>query len=193
MRANKKQRSSKQCSEPVQRGRVYTSLQPQVVIHEIGHAIGFFHEQSRADRDGSIRVLWENIPQDKYSQFTRTYDVNYKVPYDVTSIMQYSQTVSTYSYQNKLVLEKNYEQAFCTRCNQSSPRKIGGFYLSQFKGASGRTGKVPQLLILFITYVSDPNVAKTSFFFFDLSWAPFMGPDVQPASKDREPPSFQQP
>ncbi|XP_042150219.1 blastula protease 10-like [Ixodes scapularis] len=64
----------------------------QVVIHELGHAVGFFHEQSRSDRDSSVLILWENVPRDTYSQFTHTYDINYDVPYDVTSVMQYSQS-----------------------------------------------------------------------------------------------------
>ena len=33
-----------------------------VMTHEIGHALGFFHEQSRTDRDDYVKVEWSNIP-----------------------------------------------------------------------------------------------------------------------------------
>jgi hypothetical protein len=62
-------------------------------IHEIGHAAGLWHEQSRADRDTQVRVIWENIAPGYEGNF-RTY-VESGLPgqdlggYDIRSVMQY--------------------------------------------------------------------------------------------------------
>lgn len=59
-------------------------------VHEILHALGLWHEQSRADRDDFIRIHWENIPQDRRHNFnqriTDGFDIN---NYDFGSIMHY--------------------------------------------------------------------------------------------------------
>lgn len=58
-------------------------------IHEIGHAAGLWHEQSRADRDSFITINWSNITSGKGGNFKKYPDGADWGPYDYGSIMHY--------------------------------------------------------------------------------------------------------
>ncbi|ELU14723.1 hypothetical protein CAPTEDRAFT_26606, partial [Capitella teleta] len=58
------------------------------IVHEIGHALGLWHEQQRADRDQHIRVRNGNIGS-YAGQFVKQRTVSLGVPYDVGSVMHY--------------------------------------------------------------------------------------------------------
>ena len=62
-------------------------------LHEIGHAIGFWHEQSRPDRNEYINVLTQNMMSGATSNFRIQEQINsLGVGYDYNSIMHYSST-----------------------------------------------------------------------------------------------------
>ncbi|WP_163833974.1 M12 family metallopeptidase [Spartinivicinus ruber] len=62
-----------------------------IAIHEIMHALGFAHEQSRHDRDNYITVNWKQIGGDWGGQYQKlgAFSTQYG-PYDFDSIMHYA-------------------------------------------------------------------------------------------------------
>ena len=69
-----------------------------VPIHEIGHALGLYHEQSRSDRDNYVTVLWNNMDSSYWPQFNKVDAINeqtFSIPYDYGSVMHYASMVST--------------------------------------------------------------------------------------------------
>ena len=47
-----------------------------IIAHEIGHALGFLHEQSRPDRDDHVQLSLVNVDPTKKHNFDRAKDAN---------------------------------------------------------------------------------------------------------------------
>jgi hypothetical protein len=60
------------------------------IVHELLHAAGFYHEQSRGDRDQHVSIMWDEISPEMRFNFekrdARGQDIG---PYDYGSIMHY--------------------------------------------------------------------------------------------------------
>lgn len=69
------------------------------IAHEIGHALGLIHEQSRFDRDDYIIVNWDNIPSNRRHNYDKYTSSNSGIstvttPFDFNSIMIYGSFAS---------------------------------------------------------------------------------------------------
>lgn len=84
------------CASPIGklggRQQIYLSSRCSTgsIIHEIGHTVGLFHEQSRNDRDSHIEILTDNIKEGLEFNFRAMGTKGMNVgEYDYDSIMHY--------------------------------------------------------------------------------------------------------
>ncbi|NXO13793.1 MEP1A protein, partial [Oriolus oriolus] len=63
-----------------------------IVEHEILHALGFYHEQSRMDRDDYVNIWWDEIiagREHNFAKYDDSHITDLNTPYDYESLMHY--------------------------------------------------------------------------------------------------------
>ncbi len=95
-------------------------------VHEICHAVGMWHEQSRRDRSDHIIIKWDNIKEKRKSQFNKLpsnqgFDVG---NFDYGSIMIYSSFNSFAKNTNKPTMTKKDGSTWRGQRNQLSSGDI---------------------------------------------------------------------
>jgi len=62
-----------------------------IMAHELGHALGLWHEQSRTDRDTYVIIHWDRIKDGKEHNFDKQSGSHSYGSYDFDSVMHYGQ------------------------------------------------------------------------------------------------------
>ncbi|CAF4159525.1 unnamed protein product [Adineta steineri] len=73
-------------------GTYSTCMVSGIVQHELTHVLGFYHEQSRPDRDSYVSIQWANIDPSQAFNFVKYNDSQVDVEmtsYDYGSVMHY--------------------------------------------------------------------------------------------------------
>ncbi|GMT35293.1 hypothetical protein PFISCL1PPCAC_26590, partial [Pristionchus fissidentatus] len=92
-----------------------------IVAHEMGHALGVFHQQSRPDRDNHVTIMWSRIKRSLEGNFAKAHKTDdFGLPYDHGSVMHYGPNSFSTNPQQPTMSAKD-ANYFLTMGNREGP------------------------------------------------------------------------
>ncbi|XP_065355366.1 seminal metalloprotease 1-like [Calliphora vicina] len=80
------------------------------IMHELLHALGFYHQHSSSDRDNYVKINWANVEDGRDINFVKygaNIVTNFGVPYDYGSVMHYRETAFSKNGEKTIVALKS--------------------------------------------------------------------------------------
>lgn len=111
----------------------------ETAIHELGHALGLFHEQTRADRDEYVDIDWSNISEGNASQFDKYSKSGLagadRGAYDYNSIMHYGSDAFAKDGSKPVIVKKDGSHiAWATKMSSGDIAAIEAMYAGEGEG-----------------------------------------------------------
>lgn len=170
------------CIGGVQNVNLYNYQSHGVIIHEILHALGFFHEHSRFDRDDYITINWENIRPNKQHNFTKySFGQGYDISsLDDNSLMMYSSYISDPTFVYDVSIPVMYWNGDSTRVfggqrdelSEGDVKGIVSIYGPPFNSVSRKTTPIQHTIetINGVNYATTIDSVYVSLRFFKERW-----------------------
>jgi hypothetical protein len=119
-----------------------------IILHELGHVLGYSHEHQRADRDNFITIDYGNIQGNARSAFDKM-TFSAPGPYDFGSIMHYPATAFALDVSRPTIIPKPEFQVHASQMGQrvslseTDHNMMAGLYFSQMNESVLRSPTEP--------------------------------------------------